>query len=90
MDREDFCTSIVVACELRYSVLKRSSPSLAAKVDYLLAQVAVLPLDVQVDLHYAEVRVVLEKMGQPIGHNDLLIAAHARTLGLTLGHRQGA
>jgi tRNA(fMet)-specific endonuclease VapC len=31
-----------------------------------------------------EVRVALEKIGQPIGHNDLLIAAHARALGLTL------
>ena len=25
-----------------------------------------------------------KKIGQPIGHNDLLIAAHARALGLTL------
>ncbi len=84
MDRDHFCTSVVVACELRYGVHKKGSPSLAAKVDQLLSGVEVLPLDVQVDLHYAEVRVALEKMGQPIGHNDLLIAAHARALGLTL------
>ncbi len=84
MDRDHFCTSVVVACELRYGVHKTGSPRLAAKVDQLLSGVEVLPLDVQVDLHYAEVRVALEKMGQPIGHNDLLIAAHARALGLTL------
>jgi tRNA(fMet)-specific endonuclease VapC len=84
MDRDLFCTSVVVACELRYGVNKKGSPSLAAKVDQLLSGVEVLPLDVQFDLHYAEVRVALEKMGQPIGHNDLLIAAHARALGLTL------
>jgi tRNA(fMet)-specific endonuclease VapC len=84
LDRDHFCTSVVVACELRYGVHKKGSPSLAAKVDQLLSWVEVLPLDVQVDLHYAEIRVALEKMGQPIGHNDLLIAAHARALGLTL------
>jgi tRNA(fMet)-specific endonuclease VapC len=84
MNRENYCTSLVVACELRYGVLKKGSPNLAAKVDQLLARVDVLPLEAPIDLHYAEVRVALEKMGQPIGHNDLLIAAHARALGLTL------
>jgi len=84
MNREDYCTSLVVACELRYGVLKKGSPSLAAKVDQLFMRVEVLPLEALVDLHYAEIRVALEKMGQPIGHNDLLIAAHARALGLTL------
>ncbi len=75
---------MIVACELRYGTLKKGSSRLTDKVDNLLAQVKVLPLDAQVDLHYAEVRVTLEKAGQPIGHNDLLIAAHARALGLTL------
>lgn len=84
MDRKELRTSIVVACELRYGVLKKGSPSLTTKVDHLLAHLDVLPLHAQVDLHYAEVRVALERMGQPIGHNDLLIAAHARSLGLTL------
>lgn len=84
MNREDYCTSLVVACELRYGVLKKGSPNLAAKVDQLLMRIDVLPLEGSVDLQYAEVRVALEKMGQPIGHNDLLIAAHARALGLTL------
>ena len=84
LDREAFCTSMIVACELRYGTLKKGSSRLTDKVDNLLAQVKVLPLDAQVDPHYAEVRVALEKAGQPIGHNDLLIAAHARALGLTL------
>lgn len=35
-------------------------------------------------LHYAEIRVNLKKRGALIGANDLLIAAHARALGLTL------
>jgi len=34
--------------------------------------------------HYAEIRADLKKRGALIGANDLLIAAHARTLGLRL------
>ena len=30
------------------------------------------------------IRSELERIGRPIGHNDLLIAAHARALGATL------
>jgi tRNA(fMet)-specific endonuclease VapC len=37
-----------------------------------------------VDEHYAKIRAMLEAAGNPIGPNDLLIAAHARALGLTL------
>jgi tRNA(fMet)-specific endonuclease VapC len=36
------------------------------------------------DLQYADIRRFLEAAGDPIGPNDLLIAAHARTLDLTL------
>jgi tRNA(fMet)-specific endonuclease VapC len=84
MNRGEYCTSIVVACELRYGVRKKGSQGLAAKVEQLLASIDVLPLEAEVDQHYAEIRVALERSGQPIGHNDLLIAAHARALGLTL------
>lgn len=34
--------------------------------------------------HYGEIRAALERIGRPIGHNDLFIAAHARSLGLTM------
>lgn len=81
---EDFCTSIVVACELHYGVAKKGSPVLATKVDQLLANIDILPLGVDVDHHYAALRVALEGSGQPIGYNDLFIAAHALALGLTL------
>ena len=30
------------------------------------------------------IRSALERVGRPLGHNDLLIAAHARALGATL------
>jgi tRNA(fMet)-specific endonuclease VapC len=36
------------------------------------------------DMRYAEIRAHLSNAGQIIGPNDLLIAAHARALDLTL------
>ncbi len=76
------CTSLIVACELRYGAEKKGSPALTAKVDQLLDTIAVLPLNENILSHYAKIRVTLERAGQPIGSNDLLIAAHARTEGL--------
>jgi tRNA(fMet)-specific endonuclease VapC len=78
------CTSIVVACELRYGAAKRGSGKLSERVERLLENLEVLPLDREVDRHYAEIRLHLERGGQPIGPNDLLIAAHALALDLTL------
>ena len=43
-----------------------------------------LPLKPPVDVTYARIRATLEQAGQPIGGNDLLIAAHALTLGCTV------
>ena len=50
----------------------------------ILENLLVLALDAAADRHYAAIRTHLERVGQPIGSNDLLIAAHARALGLTL------
>jgi len=81
---ETVCTSIVVACELRFGAEKKQSASLQARVEELLTVLDVLALDVDTDVHYAEIRAQLEVAGTPIGPNDLLIAAHARSLDLTL------
>lgn len=78
------CTSIVVASELRYGCARKGSAKLLAKVEELLAELPVLPLDVPVDAEYGALRADLEARGQPIGHNDLFIAAHACALGITL------
>ena len=51
MNRGEYCTSIVVACELRYGVRKKGSQGLAAKVEQLLASIYVLPLEADVDHH---------------------------------------
>lgn len=84
LSEEEICTSIIVACELRYGVRLRNSQQLTARVDELLANFLIVPLAPDVDRHYGDIRVNLEKNGKIIGHNDLFIAAHARALGLIL------
>jgi tRNA(fMet)-specific endonuclease VapC len=71
------CTSIIVACELRFGARKKNAPLLTERIERLLQTIEVLPLDGDVDRAYAEVRAMLESAGRPSGANDLLIAAHA-------------
>ena len=73
----NICTSIVVACELRFGARKKNAPVLTARIERLLQTIEVMPLDGDVDRTYAEVRTMLEALGRPSGANDLLIAAHA-------------
>lgn len=78
------CTSIIVASELRFGALKRGSERLSAQVDVVLAALDVLPFEIPADSHYAELRLALEQAGTPIGPNDMLVAAHALALDLTV------
>ncbi|MFZ1109465.1 MAG: type II toxin-antitoxin system VapC family toxin [Rhodomicrobium sp.] len=78
------CTSIIVAAELRYGAAKRASPKLTARVEGVLIRIRVEPFEAPADAAYGIIRSRLEKMGRPIGANDLFIAAHAIALGCTL------
>ena len=78
------CTSLIVAAELRYRARRRDSAPLTAALEAVLASLDVLPLEPPLDGAYAEIRAALEAEGTPIGANDLLIAAHAKTSGCTL------
>ena len=83
------CTSIVVACELRFGARRKGSQLVTQRVDDLLNTLAVLPLDQPVDEHFADIRATLERAGTPIGSHDLFIAAHARSRDLTLVTQNG-
>jgi tRNA(fMet)-specific endonuclease VapC len=78
------CTSIVVACELRFGAKKAGAVSLRERIDQVLARLDVLPLDLPADSHFGRLRAILERRGTPIGPNDLLIAAQALAQDLTL------
>jgi len=50
----------------------------------LLGEINVLAFDVPADAEYSGIRSELETAGEPIGGNDLLIAAHAYATGATI------
>jgi tRNA(fMet)-specific endonuclease VapC len=81
---EEVCTSIIVAAELRYGAAKKNSSRLTAQLEAVLGALEVLALEAPVDAVYGVIRAGLERNGQPIGANDMLIAAHALALDLTV------
>ena len=84
LDRGSVAISIIVAAELRYGAERRGSIRLTRQLEAVLSAIDMLPLGTPADRHYGMIRSELERMGRPIGHNDLLIAAHARALDATL------
>jgi tRNA(fMet)-specific endonuclease VapC len=78
------CTSIIVAAELRYGAAKKGSVRLTTQLELVLGALDVLPFEAPADAEYGNLRTRLEKAGQPIGGNDLLIAAQAVALQCTI------
>ncbi len=77
--------SVVTYGELCYGASRSSQRAESfAKLDEILADIPVEALTPAVGSVYGEVRASLAKEGRPIGANDLWIASHALTLGLTL------
>lgn len=81
---EGLSVSVIVAAELRYGTAKARSPRLSTLVEGVLSRLVVVRYDAPADRHYGSLRAELEAAGEPIGQNDLFIAAHAVTLGLPL------
>jgi tRNA(fMet)-specific endonuclease VapC len=79
-----FLSSIVVA-ELRYgadhSARRRTNH---ARIDALIDELEALDFDLEAASAYGKVRAQLETRGTRIGPNDMLIAAHALSRGLTV------
>ena len=77
--------SAVTLAELLHGAEKSSQPaSNLAVVEDFCSRLVVLPYTEKAAQHYGAIRAALEKIGQPIGVNDLHIAAHARSEGLVL------
>jgi tRNA(fMet)-specific endonuclease VapC len=81
----DVCMSVITRAELLYGVEvsprhSQDATALAAFLPFVKA----LDFGENAALHYAQIRADLRKRGALIWGNDLLIAAHARSLGLAL------
>jgi len=77
--------SSITLAELMHGAEKSNAPtrSLTAVEDFC-SRLEVLPYGPKAAMHYGNIRAQLESRGQTIGVNDLHIAAHARSEGLTL------
>ncbi len=77
--------SAITLAELMHGAEKsaRVSQNLEVIEDFC-SRLEVLPYTPKAAQHYGSIRASLEKLGQPIGVNDLHIAAHARSEGLVL------
>jgi tRNA(fMet)-specific endonuclease VapC len=77
--------SAITLSELYHGAEKSAKPvQNLAVVEEFASLMEVLPYAAKASQHYGAIRSSLEKAGRPIGVNDLHIAAHARSEGLTL------
>ena len=81
----DVCISVITKSELLFGVevsprRKQDEAALSAFLNYI----QILDFPDEASPHYARIRADLRRQGAMIGANDLFIAAHARSLGLTL------
>ena len=85
LTREDIAMSVVTLGELRHGAEKSQSREKALiHLNRLSNAIPVLGLPVEAGVFYGQIRATLKKAGQPIGNNDLWIAAHACAVGLVL------
>ena len=77
--------SSITLAELIHGAEKSRDPSRnLAVVEDFCARLTVLAYGEKAAWHYGSIRAALEKSGKTIGVNDLHIAAHARSEGMTL------
>ena len=77
--------SSITLAELLHGAEKSSKPPAnLAVVEDFCSRLDVLAYGAKAAQHYGSIRAALELRGQTIGVNDLHIAAHARSEGLTL------
>jgi tRNA(fMet)-specific endonuclease VapC len=81
----EIAISSVTVAEMMYGVAKSQHPDKnKAALESFLAPLEMVDFDFKAAQQYGIVRANLVKMGTPIGAYDLMIAAHALSLGLVL------
>ena len=85
LDKGTLFISVITLAELQYGIEKSSSKKLNQDiVDEFCSLTNVLIWDKVCAREYGKIRCYLESKGTPIGNMDLLIAAHAMSLGYIL------
>jgi len=76
--------SSIVVSELLYGASKKGSAKLIKVVNMFVEQFTIYDYNKASAKAYANIRTTLEKKGQVIGVHEMLIAAHALSLGATI------
>ncbi len=84
VSEDNVCTSIIVAAESRFGAARKESRRLNEALEGVLERLSILPFEEPAERRYASLRLHLERVGEPIGGNDMLIAAHALALDCVL------
>ena len=81
----DVAVSAVTLAELEYGVAKSSRQEQNSEaLNAFVAPLEIISFDDRAACRYGEIRAHLERQGKVIGGLDMLIAAHASSLALTL------
>jgi len=84
-DAGNLAISTVVLAELYFGAARHpKGDAIRREIDDFASRITILPWDENAADHYGEIRAVLEKKGTPIGAMDMMIAAHARSIGAVL------
>jgi len=79
------CLSVISQAELIHGAEKSSAPEQNIRtLEDFCSRLTVLTYGQNAAAHYGDIRANLELKGTPMGVNDLHIAGHARSEGLTL------
>lgn len=79
------CISSITLAELFHGAEKSAKPEHnLRRIEDFVSRLEVLEYGSKAASHYGDIRTVLERKGTTIGVNDLHIAGHARSEGLTL------
>ncbi len=80
----EVCISAISLSELRFGAELKRSRKLHALIDRFIESMEVAPFDAQAADRFGSLAPALRMAGEPIGHMDALIAAHALSLDVTL------
>lgn len=83
--QDQMCISAVTWGELVYGAEKSSQPERnLADIEEMAARIEIVPFEALAAAHFGQLRAELYRIGKPIGPYDMMIAGHARSMGVIL------
>ena len=84
-NKADLAISSIVLAELLYGAARReNAAAIRGQINLLVQGITLLAWDAEAAAHFAEIRLALDSVGTPLAAQDLMIAAHARSLDAVL------